>query len=201
MFFFKPPENREYRRENTAVDIGKLRVCNAFRSCNQTNPIRRPDIAHLILPFPEALELATAEKPLPAPVERVSCTGSTVFVSVNPEAVMSKLPKLLRAATPKVRLALRFLTFHAGVATFELFTDVLSLPVHRLINLLTTAISVPEGVKIDKGASAPRVTVDLQRFIDQQVSGLTLSEFYIFEGDVVVVATLRDFRTRPAEPR
>lgn len=114
---------------------------------------------------------------------------------------MSKLPKLLRAGVPKVRLELRFLTFDAGVATFELFTDVLSLPVHRLINLLTTAISLPEGVKIDKGTSAPRVTVDLQRFIAQQVSGLTLNEFYIFEGDVVVVATLRDFHTRPAEPR
>ena len=147
------------------------------------------------------MELATAEKPLPAPVEHVSCSGSTVFVQLNLEPVLSKLPKVLRAAVPKVRLELRFLTFHAGVATFELFTDVLSLPVHRLINLITTAIPLPEGVKIDKGEGAPRVTVDLQRFIDQQVGGLTLSEFYIFEGDVVVVATLRDFSTRPAEPR
>jgi len=144
------------------------------------------------------LELATAEKPLPAPVERVSCTGSTVFVSVNPEAVMSKLPKLLRAGVPKVRLELRFLTFSAGVATFELLTDVLSLPVHRLINLITAAIALPEGVKIDKGEGAPRVTIDLQSFIDQQVSGLTLSEFYLFEGDLVVVAALDNLRTRPA---
>ncbi len=156
---------------------------------------------HLILPFPEALELATAEKPLPAPVERVSCTGSTVFVSINPEPVMSKLPNMLRAAVPKVRLELRFLTFHAGIATFELFTNVLSLPVHRLINLITTAIPLPNGVKIEKGVSAPHVTVDIQSFIDKQVGGLTLDEFYLFEGDIVAVATLNAFRTRPAKFR
>ncbi len=143
------------------------------------------------------MELATAEKPLPAPVERVSCSGSTVFVSLD-LSVLPKLPRMLRAAVPRVRLELRFLTFSAGVATFELLTDVLSLPVHRLINLITTAIALPEGVKIDKGEGAPRVTIDLQSFIDQQVSGLILSEFYLFEGDLVVVATLDKFRTRPA---
>jgi hypothetical protein len=148
---------------------------------------------HLILPFPEALELATSRQPLPAPIERVSCAGSTVFVSINPESV---LPKFLRAAAPKVRLELRFLGFEAGVATFELFSNVLALPVHRLINLLTAAIPLPEGVRIEKGERAPRVTVNAQRLIDQQVSGLTLDEFYLFEGDVVAVATIRSFRTR-----
>ena len=147
---------------------------------------------HLILPFPEALELATSQRPLPAPIEGVSCAGSTVFVSINPESV---LPKFLRAAAPKVRLELRFLTFAAGVATFELFTNVLALPIHRLINLLTAAIPLPEGVRIEKGERAPRVTVNVQRLIDQQVSGLTLDEFYLFEGDVVAVATIRNFRT------
>ncbi len=148
---------------------------------------------HLILPFPEALELATSRQPLPAPIEQVSCVGSTVFVSINPESV---LPRFLRAAAPKVRLELRFLRFEAGVATFALFTNVLALPVHRLINLLTAAIPLPEGVRIEKGDSAPRVSVNVQRFIDAQVSGLTLDEFYLFEGDVVAVATIRNFRTR-----
>ncbi len=111
------------------------------------------------------------------------------------------MPKILRAATPKVRLELRFLNFAAGVATFELFTNVLSLPVHRLLNLLVDAVPLPEGVKVEKGESAPRVVVDVQRFIDQQVSGLTLDEFYLFEGDVVAVATLRDFQTRSTAKR
>ncbi len=149
------------------------------------------------MPFPEALELATAEKPLPAAIQHVSCTSNTVFVQINPESV---LPKVLRAAALKVRLELRFLTFHAGVATFELVTNVLSLPVHRLINLITTAIPLPPGVKIEKGNSAPRVVVDIQALIDQRVSGLTLGEFYLFEGDVVVVATFHNFRARPAKP-
>lgn len=153
---------------------------------------------HLILPFPEALELATAEKPLPAAVERVSCAGNTVFVSVNPESV---LPRMLRAAAPKVRLELRFLGFAAGVATFELVTNVLALPVHRLINLLVAAIPLPEGVRIEKGDTTPRVVVNLQSLIDARVSGLTLEEFHLFEGDIVAVATLRDFRTRPPTAR
>lgn len=148
---------------------------------------------HLILPFPEALELATSRQPLPAPIEGVSCSGSTVFVSINPESV---LPKFLRAAALRVRLELRFLSFEAGVASFELFSNVLALPVHRLINLLTAAIPLPEGVRIEKGERAPRVTANVQRLIDQQVSGLTLDEFYLFEGDVVAVATIRNFRTR-----
>lgn len=131
----------------------------------------------------------------------MSCTGSTVLVNINPESVLPRMPKILRAATPKVRLELRFLNFAAGVATFELFTNVLSLPVHRLLNLLVDAVPLPEGVKVEKGESAPRVVVDVQRFIDQQVSGLTLDEFYLFEGDVVAVATLRDFQTRSTAKR
>lgn len=126
----------------------------------------------------------------------MSCTGSTVFVNVSPESVLPRLPRILRAAAPKVTLELRFLGFAAGVATFELFTNVLSLPVHRLLNLLVAAVPLPNGVRIEKGESAPRVVVNVQRFIDQQVSGLTLDEFYLFEGDVVAVATLRNFRAR-----
>ena len=149
----------------------------------------------LILPFPEALELAAAEKPLPAPIEHVSCAGSTVFVQVSPESV---LPKFLRAAAPKVRLELHFLTFRAGVATFNLVTNVLSLPVHRLLNFLTDAVPLPEGVRIEKGETTPRLVVDVQKLINERVSGLSLDEFYLHEGDVVVLATLQNFRSKPA---
>ena len=152
----------------------------------------------LILPFPEALELVTAEKPLPAPIEHVSCVGTTVFVQITPESV---LPRFLRAAAPKVKLELRFLTFRAGVAIFELVTNVLSLPVHRLLNFLTDAIPLPEGVRIEKGESTPRLVVNVQKLIDEQVSGLSLDEFYLHEGEVVVLATLQNFRTKPSPQR
>ena len=100
-----------------------------------------------------------------------------------------------------MRLELRFLSFHARASPpSSCLQNVLSLPVHRLINLITTAIPLPKGVKIDKGVSAPHVTVDVQSFIEQQVSGLTLDEFYLFEGDLVAVATLHTFRTRPTKP-
>ena len=149
----------------------------------------------LVLPFPEALELATAEKPLPPAVQEVYCRGDTVFVTLNPETV---LPKALRAVAPKVRLELRFLTFQAGIATFELRTDVLSLPVHRLLNLITKALPLPEGVRLEQGERAPQVVIDVQKFINLQVSGLTLNEFYLHNGDLIAVATLRNFRTQPA---
>ncbi len=147
---------------------------------------------HLILPFPEALELATSQKPLPSAIESVSCSGDTVYLSINPETV---LPRLLRGAVPKVKLELKFLEFSTGVATFELVTNVLSLPVHRLLNLLTQAIPLPDGVHIERGEGAPHVTVDLQRFIDEQVSGVTLNEFYLFDGEIIAVAGLENFRT------
>lgn len=152
---------------------------------------------HLILPFHEALELATAERPLPAPLEGVSCEGDTVFVTLGAEALLSGvLPSALRAAAPKVRLELRFRSFAAGVATFDLRTNVLALPVHRLLNRLTAAITLPAGVRIDRGAEAPQLTIDVQRFVDEQVSGLTLDELYLYGGEIVVVAMLRDLRTR-----
>lgn len=152
---------------------------------------------HLILPFREVLELATAERPLPAPIEGVSCEGDTVFVTLGAESLLSGLlPSALRAAAPKVQLELRFRTFVAGVATFDLRTNVLALPVHRLLNRITPAITLPAGVRIDRGSDAPRLTVDVQRFVDERFSGLTLDELYLFGGEVVVVATLRDFRTR-----
>ncbi len=146
----------------------------------------------LVLPFPEALELATAEKPLPAAVQEVFCRGDTVFVTLNPETV---LPKALRAVAPRVRLELRFLHFQVGVVTFELFTNVFSLPVHRLLNLVTQALPLPEGVRLEAGDKAPRVSVNVQKLIDGRVHGLTLNEFYLHGGDLIAVATLKDFRT------
>ena len=146
----------------------------------------------LVLPFPEALELATAEKPLPAAVQEVFCRSDTVFVTLNPETI---LPKALRAVAPRVRLELRFLTFQAGIATFELLTNVLSLPIHRLLNLITKALPLPEGVRLEQGERAPQVVIDVQKFINQQVSGLTLNEFYLHNGDLIAVATLHNFRT------
>lgn len=146
----------------------------------------------LVLPFPEALELATAEKPLPAAVQEIYCRGDTVFVTLSPETV---LPKALRAVAPRVRLELRFLHFQSGTVTFELVTNVLSLPVHRLLNFITKALPLPEGVRLEQGERAPQVVVDVQRLISQQVGGLTLNEFYLHNGDLIAVATLHNFRT------
>lgn len=137
------------------------------------------------------LALATAEKPLPPQVEQVTCSGSAVLVTLNPE---SFLPRPLRAVAPKVRLELHYLGFEDGVVSFSLLSNVLALPIHRLLNLLTAAVPLPPGVSIHKGASAPELRVDVQALVNRQVSGLFLEELYLHGGSVVAVARVEGFR-------
>ncbi len=114
-----------------------------------------------------------------------------MFVTVSLESV---LPRPLRAVVPKVQLELRYLRFEAGVVFFSLLPNVLALPLHRLLNLLTAAIPLPLGVSIHRGTAAPELRVDVQALLDQQVSGLFLDELYLYGGDVVIVARISNFR-------
>lgn len=147
----------------------------------------------LVLPFPEAIALATSEKPLPPQVERIVASGNTVHVTIDPKTV---LPQALHRLAPKVRLELTFRTFSAGVATFDLATNVYMIPLHRLLNLLTERIPLPEGVRIERGEREPRVLVDIQALMNQQVEGLELQEFYLYGGDFIITAKIRNFRQK-----
>ena len=64
-----------------------------------------------------------------------------------------------------------------------------------MLNLITKALPLPEGVRLEQGERAPQVVVDVQKFINLQVGGLTLNEFYLHNGDIIAVATLYNFRT------
>lgn len=93
-----------------------------------------------------------------------------------------------------MELELRFRRFERGVAYFSLFTGVLALPVHRLLNLLTAAIPLPDGVSLHKGDALPELRADVQALLERQVSGLLLDEFYLHEGNVIAVARISGFR-------
>ena len=147
----------------------------------------------LVLPFPEAIDLATSDGPLPPQIERITAQGSTVHVTIDPK---TSLPQALHRVTPKVRLELTFRSFAAGVATFDLATNVYIIPLHRLLNLITERIPLPEGVRVQRGEEGPKVLLDIQALMNQQVEGLELQEFYLYEGDFIVTAKIQNFRQK-----
>ena len=147
----------------------------------------------LVLPFPEAVDLATSGKPLPPQIERIIARGNTVHVTIDPKAA---LPQALHRIAPKVRLELTFRSFSTGVATFDLATNVYVIPLHRLLNLITERIPLPEGIRIQRGEREPRVLVDIQALVSQQVEGLELQEFYLYGGDFIITAKIQNFRQK-----
>ena len=146
----------------------------------------------LILPFPEAIALATSEKPLPPQIERIIAKGNTLHVTVDPKTV---LPRALHRLAPKVRLELTFRSFAAGVATFDLATNVYAIPLHRLLNLISERIPLPKGIRLERGEHEPKVLVDIQALMNQQVQGVELSEFYLYKGDFIITAKIQNFKT------
>ncbi len=147
----------------------------------------------LVLPFPEAIDLATSGKPLPPQIERIIARGNTIHVTIDPK---TSLPQTLHRIAPKVRLELTFRSFAAGVATFDLATNVFIIPLHRLLNLITERIPLPEGVLIQRGEREPRVLLDIQALMNQQVEGLELQEFYLYDGDFILTAKIQNFRQK-----
>ena len=147
----------------------------------------------LVLPFPEAVALATSDKPLPPQVERVVARGNTVHVTIDPK---TSLPQALHRIAPKVRLELTFRSFAAGVATFDLATNVYAVPLHRLLNLITDRIPLPEGIRIQRGEHEPKLLVDIQSLMNQQVEGLLLQEFYLYDGDFILSARIQNFKQK-----
>ena len=146
----------------------------------------------LVLPFPEAIDLATSEKPLPPQIERIIAKGNTLHVTVDPKTV---LPQALHRLAPKVRLELTYRSFAAGVAIFDLATNVYAIPLHRLLNLIVERIPLPKDIRIERGEREPKVLVDIQALMNQQVQGVELSEFYLYEGDFIITAKIQNFRS------
>jgi hypothetical protein len=161
----------------------------------------------LMLPFPEALELALRGAPLPALISELVCSGATVRADLDLRAVPSP-PFALRAVAmvaPIVRVHATFRSFDAGKATFDLRVRAASVPLQRLLNQLTGLLNsglrsqhLPPGlVTVAQGPDGdPIVVVDLQAGVDANAAGVTVTRFAIDDGAVEVAATVHGFALR-----
>ncbi|MDQ3460489.1 MAG: hypothetical protein M3498_14500 [Deinococcota bacterium] len=157
-------------------------------------------MAHLILPFGEALELVRGVRPLPRQLRSASCRGDTILLKLNPEGL---LPGFLRAFSADIALALRFREYSSGVARFDLETKLFSLPATSLVNIVLRLVSRvgARGVRLEApkapGAS-PRLSITLQALLDEHMSGVLLEAFEVRDGAFVVTARVEGFRPRGA---
>lgn len=134
-------------------------------------------MAHLVLPFPEALAVASSQKPFPPQVKRVSSQGDTIVLELNAEA---SLPKLLRRISPTITALLQYQDFQGGVLSFKVTAKFLSLSTDALVKLLLSILKLPEreGIKLElldsPTGKVAILNIDLQHLINRKVRGVTV---------------------------
>ena len=153
-------------------------------------------MAQIVLPFTELIDVARGARPFPKALETLRCEGDTIFVTVNPEA---SLPGFLKAVSPKVNVALQYRDFTNGTARFSLKTSVFSLSATRVIKLLLNVFSLPslKGVTIlapKNPQEPPEILLDLNTLIRERVLGVEVREFYLYNGEFIVVAQIEGFK-------
>ncbi len=160
----------------------------------------------LALPFPEALSLATAEKPLPPVLRSVDCRGDTL----SAEIVLDALPtrsiavQLAAAAAGTVAVTARFVGFSEGVVTFAVTAHARTLPVHKLLQFVLDPVNkairdrgLPEGlVRIDHGDAGPIVLIDVQQAVETKASGVTVTRLELLDAVIHAEATIGTVRLR-----
>lgn len=160
-------------------------------------------MAQLILPFSELLEIIQGVKPLPRQVEALRCEGDTVHLTVNPETA---LPSFLKGVSPKINVALKYREFRDGMLVLDLHTGlhtkVFSLSATGVVRILLSIFALPEkeGIRIHApSGSTPQIHINLQAIVDKQMQGVTVSELYLYENEVIVLASIKGF-TPPKRP-
>ena len=153
-------------------------------------------MAQIVLPFTELVDMARGARPFPKALESLRCEGDTIFVTVNPEA---SLPGFLKAVSPKVNVALQYRDFTDGTARFSLRTSVFSLSATRVIKLLLGVFSLPsmKGVTIlapKNPQEPPEILLELNTLIRERVLGVEVREFYLYNGEFIVVAQIENFK-------
>jgi len=154
----------------------------------------------LTLPFPEALSLATADKPLPPMIRSLVCQGQRIHAEIDLNAIDSNSTALRIAAAVAgtVSVTALFAGYSGGVATFAITAHALGLPVHKLLQFLldpvNTAIrerGLPEGLLvIERGDAAPLVRIDVQKAIETKASGVTLTNLQLLDSVLHADATI-----------
>ncbi len=153
-------------------------------------------MAQIVLPFTELVDVARGARPFPKALESLRCEGDTIYVTVNPEA---SLPGFLRAVSPKVNVALQYRDFTDGRARFSLRTSVFSLSATRVIKLLLGVFALPsmKGITIlapKNPQEPPEILLDLNKIIRERVEGVEVREFYLYNGEFIVVAQIEGFK-------
>ncbi len=158
----------------------------------------------LSLPFPEALSLATAEKPLPAVIRSVDCHGETLRAEIDLDALPTRsiALQLAAAAAGTVTVTARLVGYSEGTATFVVTAHARNLPVHKLlpyvldpVNKATRARGLPEGLlEIQRGDGGPLVLVDVQKAVETRASGVTITQLQLLDGVIHAEAAIGTVR-------
>jgi hypothetical protein len=154
----------------------------------------------LALPFPEALSLATAGKPLPTVLGSVDCRGETLSADIDLDALPTRsiALRLAAAAAGTVTVTARLVGYAEGVATFVLTAHARTLPAHKLLPYLLDPVNkairdrgLPEGlVEIQRGDDAgPLVLIDVQKAVEAKATGVTIDSLQLM--DAVIHAEAR----------
>jgi hypothetical protein len=154
----------------------------------------------LALPFPEALSLATAEKPLPAVIRSVDCRGETLHAEIDLDALPARsiALRLAAAAAGTVTVTARLAGYTAGVATFVVTAHARTLPAHKLLPFLLDPVNkairdsgLPEGLlQVQRGDADPLVLVDVQQAIETKASGVTVTSLQLLDAVIHAEATI-----------
>ena len=133
-------------------------------------------MARFILSVDEALEFAQRQRPFPSELESISSNDDTLVVRLNPR---DRLPKFLQRLSPVITVHLSFEGFSGGVAKFRVHTALNTLPLNMLTQLLLKIVSLPEmkGVSLQVEDDDIFALVALQSLVNEQVSGITVTDF------------------------
>ena len=154
----------------------------------------------LALPFPEALSLATAEKPLPSVIRSLDCRGEKLHAEIDLNAIptRSTAMRFAAAVAGTVSVTARFDGYTEGVATFAVTAHALGLPVHKLLPFLLDPVNkairdrgLPEGlIEIQRGEDDPLVLIDVQKAVEAKASGVTVTNLQLLDAVIHVEATI-----------
>ncbi len=154
----------------------------------------------LALPFPEALALATAEKPLPEVIRSVDCRGEKLHAEIDLNALptRSTAVRLAAAVAGTVSVTARFAGYSEGVATFVITAHALGLPVHKLLPFLLDPVNkairdrgLPEGLlQVERGDDDPLVLIDVQQAVERKASGVTVTNIQLLDAVIHLEATI-----------
>jgi hypothetical protein len=154
----------------------------------------------LALPFPEAISLATAQKPLPPVIRSVDCLGDTLHAEIALDALPGRsiALQLAAAVAGTVTVTARLAGYAEGVATFVITAHALALPLHKLLPFLLDPVNkairdrgLPEGLlRVERGDAAPVVLIDVQKAVETKASGVVVTNLELVDAVLHADATI-----------